>query len=70
MRTYSTEEAAQLIGVHPVTVRHWLAAKKFRPSIAVPMGGDRTLWRWTDADVRRARKYKGTTRPGPKPAHK
>ena len=70
MRTYSTREAARLVGVHFITLHHWLGTKKVRPSIAVPLGGGRTLWRWTASDVRRAREYKGTTRPGPKPARK
>ena len=70
MRTYSTREAAQLIGIHFITLHHWLGAKKIRPTIAVPIGGGRTLWRWTDSDVRRARKFKDTARPGPKPARK
>jgi len=66
MRTYSTNQAAKLIGVHPVTVRKWLASGKVRPSVAVPMDG-RTLWRWTAADVEKARRFKATQKPGPKP---
>jgi hypothetical protein len=58
MRTYSTREAAKLIGIHWVTLHHWLGAKKVRPSIAVPIGGGRTLWRWTPSDVSQVRKYK------------
>ena len=30
----------------------------------------RTLWRFTDADVERFRKFKGTLKPGPKPKGK
>jgi hypothetical protein len=56
-RTYSTEQAANKAEIHPVTLRRWLAAKKVRPSLAVPYDG-RTLWRWTDADVEELRKYK------------
>lgn len=58
MRTYSTREAAQLIGIHFVTLHHWLSTKKVRPSIAVPIGGGRTLWRWTNGDLKRVRRYK------------
>ncbi|MGA8308956.1 MAG: hypothetical protein WB755_02935 [Terriglobales bacterium] len=65
MRTFSTPLAASLIGVHWVTLRRWLAERKVRPSIAVPMDG-RTLWRWTKADVERARRFKAMQKPGPK----
>jgi excisionase family DNA binding protein len=69
MQTFSTQQAAKLIGIHWVTLRRWLADGKARPSIAVPMGG-RTLWRWTKADVERARRFKATQKPGPKPKKK
>lgn len=57
MRSHSTREAAGLVGVDLATLHRWLKAGKVRPSIAVPMDG-RTLWRWTDADVRKVRKFK------------
>ena len=34
--------------------------------MAIPMGGGRTLWRWTDADIAKGRKVKATQKPGPK----
>ena len=40
-----------------MTLHRWLAGNKVRPSIAVPMDG-RTLWRWTEADLKQVRKYK------------
>jgi excisionase family DNA binding protein len=58
-RTYSTEQAAKMVGIHPVTLRRWLAAGRLRPSLAMPYEG-RTLWRWNDADVERLDKYKAT----------
>ena len=64
-KTYSTSEAAKKIGVALRTINRWLADGKIRPSVAVPMGGGRTLWRWTEADIARARKIDRT--PGPKP---
>ena len=54
-----------MIGVHLVTLRRWLAAKKILPSIGTSMDG-RTLWRFTDADVERFKRFKGTLRPGRK----
>jgi transposase len=62
--TYSTREAAAKIGVALRTVNRWLADEKIRPSVAVPMGGGRTLWRWSKVDIAKARKIDRT--PGPK----
>lgn len=57
MKTFSTTQVARMIGIHPVTFRRWVVDRKVRASVAVPMDG-RTLWRWTQADVERVRKYK------------
>jgi excisionase family DNA binding protein len=65
-RTYSTVEAAKLIGVHLITLNRWLAKGKIRSSVRIPIGGGRTLWRWTDSDIARGRKIKAQQRPGPK----
>ena len=66
MKTYSTQQAAKLVGVSYITLRRWLSHGKIRSSVAVPFDG-RTLWRWTLADVERARKVKAAQKPGPKP---
>ena len=66
MKTYSTSEAAAKINVALRTVSRWLAAGKIKPSVAVPMGGGRTLWRWTEADIARGKKVKATQKSGPK----
>jgi predicted site-specific integrase-resolvase len=55
-KTYSTERVALMVGVHWTSLHRWLRAGKIRPSIAVPIDG-RTLWRWTDSDVEKVRKY-------------
>jgi hypothetical protein len=55
-----------LIGVHLVTLKRWLAGGKIRPSIGTPMDG-RTLWRFTDADIGKFRRFKGTLKRGPRP---
>jgi predicted site-specific integrase-resolvase len=57
MQNYSTEQAAKLVGIHPITLHKWLHAGKVRPSHSLAMSG-RTLWRWTSKDVERVRKYK------------
>jgi hypothetical protein len=61
VRTYSTQQAAKRVGIHWVTLHRWLAAKKGRPTIAVPMGGGRTLWRWTEKDLAKLEKLKKAT---------
>lgn len=69
-KTHSTAQAARKIGVGFRTLNRWLELGKVRPSLAVPMGGGRTLWRWTDADIAKGRKVKAAQKPGPKPARK
>ncbi len=65
-QTYSTQRAAAKIGVSFRTLNRWLALALIRPSQAIPIGGGRTLWRWTDADIGRGRKVKAAQKPGPK----
>ncbi len=65
-RTYSTQNAAVKIGVSFRTLNRWLALGLIRPSQAIPIGGGRTLWRWTDVDIGRGRKVKTAQKPGPK----
>jgi hypothetical protein len=69
-KTYSTQQAAKKMGVSFRTLNRWLALELIRPSVAVPIGGGRTLWRWSDADILRGRKVKATVKPGPKPPRK
>lgn len=64
--TYSTQQAARRIGVSFRTLNRWLALELIQPSHTMPMGGGRTLWRWTDADVARGRKVRDAQKPGPK----
>jgi excisionase family DNA binding protein len=59
-KTYSTREAADKIGVSFRTVNRWLADGKIKPSVSVPMSGGRTLWRWMQADIAKARKIDST----------
>ena len=65
-KMYSTQNAAAKIGVSFRTLNRWLALGLIRPSMAIPMGGGRTLWRWTDADIARGRKVKAAQKPGPR----
>lgn len=68
--TFSTQQAAKRMGVSFRTLNRWLALGLIRPSVAVPMGGGRTLWRWTDADIAKGRKVKAAQKPGPKTRRK
>jgi len=56
-KTHSTVQAAKLAKIHWTTLHRWLRSGAIRPSISVPLNG-KTLWRWTDADVERVRRYK------------
>jgi hypothetical protein len=69
-KTYSTKQAAAKIGVGFRSLNRWLALELVRPSMPIPIGGGRTLWRWTDADIAAGRKVKATQKPGPKPRRK
>jgi hypothetical protein len=65
-KTYSTRQAALKVGISLRSLNRWLARGLLRPAIAVPMDGERTLWRWTETDLSKARKVKAAQRPGPK----
>jgi predicted site-specific integrase-resolvase len=57
MKTYSTKQAAANAGIHWVTLHRWLAKGHVRASQHIQMNGTK-LWRWTDADVEKVRKFK------------
>ncbi len=57
MKTYSTVQVAELVGIHRVTLQIWLSAGKVRASHSMRMNGG-TRGRWTDADVKKVKKYK------------
>jgi hypothetical protein len=65
-KTWSTQQAAKKMRVSFRTLNRWLFLKLLHPSMAFPIGGGRTLWRWTDADIAKGRKVKATQKPGPK----
>ena len=69
-KNYSTRQAAARVRVSFRTLNRWLELGKVKPSIAIPLGGGRTLWRWTEADIAKVRKVKAAQKPGPKPRGK
>jgi predicted site-specific integrase-resolvase len=69
-KTWSTQQAAKKMGVSFRTLNRWLFRGLIRPSVAIPIGGGRTLWRWTEAEIAKGRKVKAAQKPGPKPPRK
>jgi len=67
-KTYSTQQAAKKMGISFRTLNRWLSLGLIRPSMELPMGGGRTLWRWTDADIVKGRKVDAELKPGPRPS--
>ena len=57
MGSHSVKQAAKLLGVDQQTLFRWIWNGKVRPSIAIPMDG-RKLYRFTDEDVKKVRRYK------------
>ena len=67
LKTYGTRRAAARIGVSLRTLRRWMARGLIRASKSLPMSGGYTLWRWTDANIKKGRKVKATQKRGRKP---
>lgn len=65
-KTYTTAQAAKLIGVSRQTLQAWIAAGDIKAPELIGVG-NATLRLWTAKDVERAKKFKGTLRRGPKP---
>jgi len=66
MRTHSTKQLAKLVGVHWITLLRWAAAGQIKPSQVIRLNSAK-IYCWTDADVEKVRRFKGTLKPGPKP---
>jgi hypothetical protein len=56
-QTYSTAEAARMIGINRVTLQRWLIDGKVKEPKKVRTGGVEVRV-WTDRDVERVRKHK------------
>jgi excisionase family DNA binding protein len=68
-KTYTTGEAASEIGVSRQTLQAWIAGGKVPVPKAIEMGHV-TVRLWTKADIEKARKFKGTLKPGPRAKNK
>ena len=69
MEGYTTAQVANSIGVSKNTLLKWLYAGVLREPKRARVAG--VKWRiWSESDVERARKLKGTMKRGPKPRKK
>ncbi|HJT71423.1 MAG TPA: helix-turn-helix domain-containing protein [Terriglobales bacterium] len=64
-KTYTTAQAAKLIGVSRQTLQAWIAAGQIDAPELIGAGKAK-LRVWTARDIERVKKFKGTLRPGPK----
>ena len=62
-KTYSTGEAAARIGVSRQTLQSWIASGSVKAPKPVEVGRV-TVRLWTDADIKKTRKFKGTLKGG------
>jgi excisionase family DNA binding protein len=61
----TTEEAAKAIGISRATLQAWIKAGTIQPP-APTLEGAVAKRLWNKVDIEKARKFKGTLRPGPK----
>jgi len=64
-KTYTTSEAAERIGVSRQALYLWIGSGKIEAPKQVELG-KRSMRFWTKADIEKARRFKGTLKPGPK----
>lgn len=64
-KTYTTREAAKQIGVSYQTLYNWIASDEVAAPKPVKLGKMAVRF-WTEGDIARARKVKGTLKPGPR----
>ena len=57
MRTFSTKEVAQIVGINRVTLQRWLIVGGISEPQRIKQGGV-DLRLWTEDDIDRVRKYK------------
>ena len=64
-KIYSTGDAAKRIGVSRQTLQTWIDRKSI-PTPRLEKVGRVTIRIWKNADIEKARKFKGTLKPGRK----
>jgi len=64
-KLYTTEQAAEEMGISRQTLQSWIKNKKITPPKPT-LDGAKSKRLWTKADIERGRKFKGTLKPGPR----
>jgi excisionase family DNA binding protein len=64
-RLYTTEQAADEMGISRQTLQSWIKNKKITPPKPT-LDGAKSKRLWTKSDIERGKKFKGTLKPGPK----
>jgi DNA-binding transcriptional MerR regulator len=62
-KNYTTTEAAKKIGVSRQTLYSWIGIDALRPPKSIVVSG-KTIRLWTESDIEKARKFKGTLKQG------
>jgi excisionase family DNA binding protein len=65
MKTYTTVEVARQIGISRQTLQSWISRGRIQSPKAIKVGNV-ALRLWTKTDIQKARKFKGTLKPGPR----
>lgn len=68
-KRYTTAEVAKLLKISRQTLHTWIEGGRIEAPKPIVVG-QRAFRQWTVADVARARKFKGTLKPGPKRSKK
>jgi excisionase family DNA binding protein len=64
-KRYTTVELAKIANVPRATVQFWISSGKLSAPKVLLVGG-RAVRLWSEGDLSRIRKLKGTLKPGPK----
>jgi DNA-binding transcriptional MerR regulator len=64
-KRYSTVEVAKKAGVPRATLQFWIATGKI-PAPAIQLLENKAARYWSDQDLERIRRLKGSLKPGPK----
>jgi excisionase family DNA binding protein len=63
---YTTAEVARLVGVSRQTLQAWVKGQMIEAPKLIEIGNV-SVRLWNKADVQRAKRFKGSLRPGPEP---
>jgi excisionase family DNA binding protein len=64
-KTYTMAQAAKQLGISRQTLYSWIEAGHVVAPEPTAIG-EQSFRLWTEADINRARKFKGALKPGPK----